>query len=791
MIRERAPSGLFGGGLAAVTTSDSPPPSPVDGALWWDSTLGKLFVYYQDQDSSQWVPATPIGSPSASGSIVNFDALMTGSDLADPISQIQALFASGDLDNKHIVFGTQGRRYIFQTRPTTGLGPQGQYITPPQKCILEWAPGCEWDFSAYGSVSGGAVVYMRRDGAYGATRATTGDLAKGDRTITAGVGVDVSDLVYGQRLLLRATTGLATLTGSFTLSNSSSAITASIAGTTLTVTAATATLVIGSEITEAGVTANTVITAFLTGTGLTGTYTVNNSQTVSSRSMLASNPLLSARAEDLIVKSVSGQVITFLGYLQDNYPAAVTPVLQTYDDEPEITLINPTVYGAEPLVDPSASDNRFFHINRCRNFQVIGGKVDYFPESIIVRSSLGGCIDGTVFKGIREGGLAGGGMSVGDCTSDFTIKNCVYHAGGQVFNMSGSGFLYGVSRDIHWINCASHGSDQGFSQHNMQERCDYRDCLVTDSLNDGFDIRARYSSLTNCTVLNAGRNALLLRLAANDLVVDNFYADRCITGVQIEDNSTAWDYPPHDITIKNSSFTRIGGTGSSGALGFRWEVDPSTNTFDNLHLTNNIISMNDLTHPVSVRGPWKNPIITGNKFLFHDGATTGGTCIYLDAGDAGFTFPGPINPVVRDNIQVSGYTVPLVVRCTGKVISDRHTVLGTNSNQSLLTGDVTLIPGQDGEVFRNTGAITDYTVTLPAPNFNYPTTFTFIVGSAFGTITVVTNTGTVKIRIGSDVGTEGVSYESSTNVGAWLRLTCTTNTRWTAEVDDPANWTIT
>jgi len=65
--------------------------------------------------------------------------------------------------------------------------------------------------------------------------------------------------------------------------------TGAIAGTTLTVSAmaAGATLVVGSVITGVGVTANTIITALGTGTGGAGTYTVNNSQSVSSVAMMA------------------------------------------------------------------------------------------------------------------------------------------------------------------------------------------------------------------------------------------------------------------------------------------------------------------------------------------------------------------------------------------------------------------------------------------------------------------------------------------------------------------------
>ena len=46
-------------GGATVTTSDSAPSAPDDGDLWWKSDEGRLKVYYNDQNSSQWVDASP------------------------------------------------------------------------------------------------------------------------------------------------------------------------------------------------------------------------------------------------------------------------------------------------------------------------------------------------------------------------------------------------------------------------------------------------------------------------------------------------------------------------------------------------------------------------------------------------------------------------------------------------------------------------------------------------------------------------------------------------------------
>ena len=63
-------------------------------------------------------------------------------------------------------------------------------------------------------------------------------------------------------------------------------VTGSISGTTLTVTGVTSgALAVNQPITGTGVTPGTYITALGTGTGGAGTYTVNNSQTVSSEAL--------------------------------------------------------------------------------------------------------------------------------------------------------------------------------------------------------------------------------------------------------------------------------------------------------------------------------------------------------------------------------------------------------------------------------------------------------------------------------------------------------------------------
>ena len=61
-------SGGSGGGGASVTASDTAPTTPSAGDLWFKSDTGALYVYYTDADSSQWVGISgPAGVDGAAG----------------------------------------------------------------------------------------------------------------------------------------------------------------------------------------------------------------------------------------------------------------------------------------------------------------------------------------------------------------------------------------------------------------------------------------------------------------------------------------------------------------------------------------------------------------------------------------------------------------------------------------------------------------------------------------------------------------------------------------------------
>tara|TARA_B100001063_G_C16359414_1_gene355286 strand:+ start:35 stop:505 length:471 start_codon:yes stop_codon:yes gene_type:complete len=40
----------------------TPPQNPSPGTFWWDSEAGQLYIWYVDQDSSQWMQAAVLGT---------------------------------------------------------------------------------------------------------------------------------------------------------------------------------------------------------------------------------------------------------------------------------------------------------------------------------------------------------------------------------------------------------------------------------------------------------------------------------------------------------------------------------------------------------------------------------------------------------------------------------------------------------------------------------------------------------------------------------------------------------
>tara|TARA_B100001939_G_scaffold28848_1_gene22894 strand:+ start:239 stop:3022 length:2784 start_codon:yes stop_codon:yes gene_type:complete len=111
-----------GGGGASVTTSDAAPSSPSAGDLWYNTSAGGLFVYYQDANSSQWVEV--VGKTGATGP--------TNVSIADvaPTSPSTGQFWWNSSTNKLYIYYTDANssQWVQATTPgaaSTVAGPTG------------------------------------------------------------------------------------------------------------------------------------------------------------------------------------------------------------------------------------------------------------------------------------------------------------------------------------------------------------------------------------------------------------------------------------------------------------------------------------------------------------------------------------------------------------------------------------------------------------------------------------------------------------------------------------------
>jgi len=52
-------SGVIPPSTPPVAIGPNPPENPIEGNLWWNSVSGRMYVYYVDQDSGQWVQTNP------------------------------------------------------------------------------------------------------------------------------------------------------------------------------------------------------------------------------------------------------------------------------------------------------------------------------------------------------------------------------------------------------------------------------------------------------------------------------------------------------------------------------------------------------------------------------------------------------------------------------------------------------------------------------------------------------------------------------------------------------------
>lgn len=52
-------SGIIPPSTPPVAVGPNPPENPIEGNLWWNTHEGRMYIFYTDSDSSQWVQTNP------------------------------------------------------------------------------------------------------------------------------------------------------------------------------------------------------------------------------------------------------------------------------------------------------------------------------------------------------------------------------------------------------------------------------------------------------------------------------------------------------------------------------------------------------------------------------------------------------------------------------------------------------------------------------------------------------------------------------------------------------------
>ena len=124
-----------GGGGSSVTVSDTAPTSPSDGDMWYNSLSLKMFVYYNDGSSSQWVPASP-----QQAGVAGADGAAGADGSATSYANLAAFPSSGNT-NGDMGFATDTKAvYVWDgtewDRVYTGSQTTPTFTTDPPASLL-------------------------------------------------------------------------------------------------------------------------------------------------------------------------------------------------------------------------------------------------------------------------------------------------------------------------------------------------------------------------------------------------------------------------------------------------------------------------------------------------------------------------------------------------------------------------------------------------------------------------------------------------------------------------------
>lgn len=354
--------------------------------------------------------------------------------------------------------------------------------------------------------------------------------------------------------------------------------------------------------------------------------------------------------------------------------------------------------------------DRVFRFGCTRKVLIEGGRIDRSSGYALVASSVADLVvRDLVGTGTNKRSGPGGYFALSGSYNKALLDNVTVHSACQGFMTTVSGGEYGVSYGTVYRDCTVRGGNSGFTQHWMEDGAVYESCEVDGGVpaatgGSAFDIRSP-SKLLNCRALNTGGRAIVLRhnfggfgRADNSdrgTVIHGFEAHNVLTGIALDNQffnpgpgTIAW--PTGRLEIRNSKLTRVGGTGSLGAIYLMWSVGTGgvvgTGPYPllgKLHIEDVLIDVKSDQHVVRIAGRWDRPVVKNIKISPSEGFTPSGgfrSFWIYNAGVAGEN--RPINPDIKGIEAVGGFGVPQY-----NVLRDD--VLPTAASASVLIPDTT------------------------------------------------------------------------------------------------------
>ena len=163
------------GGGASVDVSETPPVSPESGNIWFNATTGRMYVYINDGDTSQWVQPA---SPASSAQEVNAFSSIKLSDSMQMDAQGNDVLTFVDGPGIEITNDSTNNTIIISASADLGLtdGTNGQVLTTNGNGV----------FTFENASGGGGSAY---DQSLNTTDAVTFSSVTSPNILTSGAGV--------------------------------------------------------------------------------------------------------------------------------------------------------------------------------------------------------------------------------------------------------------------------------------------------------------------------------------------------------------------------------------------------------------------------------------------------------------------------------------------------------------------------------------------------------------------------------------------------------------------------